>query len=106
MPMNMKNNETIRRANFASFNADGIQKGDVLGGRRRLMVRHANAMMGIMRKPIIRTDHPNPKEEPFSILDNAMGITMPPTDAPAAAMPRAAARFLSNHCDTAGNAGN
>ena len=64
------------------------------------------AIKGIMRNPMIRNEHPNPREEPFSIFDNAMGMTMPQMNDPDRTTPKAAARFLSKYCDTAANTEN
>lgn len=105
MPRKMKNNETIRRTNLASLKAAPIKKEVVLGGRRDLMTTHEKAIRGIITNPMTRTDHPNPREELFSIFDNAMGMTTPPMDDPDTTTPKAAARFLSKYCDTAANAG-
>ena len=70
------------------------------------MVTHANIMKGAMRKPIIRTEQPNPREELLSILEMVIGMIMPPMDEPETTTPRAVARFLSKYCDTAAKAGN
>lgn len=56
------------------------------------MVKHAKPIRGIMRNPMTRTDHPNPKLDPFSILDKAIGMTMPPTEDPETTTPNAEAR--------------
>lgn len=66
----------------------------------------AKARNGMTRKPMTRTDHPKPSEEPLSIFDKTMGIIIPPIDDPDMTTPRAAARFLSKYCDTAAIAGN
>src|SRR6266567_9157970 len=106
MPRNMKNTETIRRMKFASLKAAPMKKAVVLGGRRDLTVTHEKAKRGNMTSPVTRTVHPNPREELFSIFDNAIGTTTPPMDDPDKARPKAVARFLSKYCDTAAIAGN
>src|ERR1700733_3722166 len=106
MPRNMKNTETIRRMKFASLKAAPMKKVVVLGGRRDLTVTHEKAKRGNMTSPMTRTVHPNPREELFSIFDNAIGMTTPPMDDPDKARPKAVARFLSKYCDTAAIAGN
>ena len=54
-----------------------------------------------MTNPMIRTVHPKPSDVPLSILERAIGITIPPMDDPDTAIPRAEARFLSKYCETA-----
>jgi hypothetical protein len=54
--------------------ADAIQKLFFLGGSRARTVTMAKIMNGMIRNPMIRTDHPNPKEELFNIFDKAMGM--------------------------------
>lgn len=70
------------------------------------MVKHAKAMRGMIRNPMTRTDHPNPREDPFSIFDKAIGITMPPMEDPETTTPKAAARLFLKCWETAANAGN
>jgi hypothetical protein len=54
--------------------ADGIQKLLFLGGSRARTVVTAKSMNGNMRKPTIRTDHPNPKDELFNSSERKMGM--------------------------------
>ncbi|KAL2680725.1 hypothetical protein Neosp_008328 [[Neocosmospora] mangrovei] len=105
MPRNMKNSELIRRRYLVFLKASAMKKVVVLGGRRGLTVKHENPISGIMTKPMIRTDQPNPIEESFNILDKAIGNTTPPIEEPETTTPNAAARFLSKYCETAANAG-
>ena len=89
-----------------SLNAVPMKKVVVRGGKRDLMTKHEKAKRGAMTNPMTRTDHPNPRDEPFSIFESTMGMTTPPMDDPDTATPRAAPRFLLKYCDTAAIAGN
>lgn len=52
----------------------------------------------------MRTDQPKESGESLSILDKAIGKTMPPMLEPDTTMPSAAARFRWKYCDTAAKA--
>ncbi|TAQ89958.1 hypothetical protein B7494_g1693 [Chlorociboria aeruginascens] len=99
IPRSMKKNEAIRRTYFVSFQAATMKKVVFLGGRRALIAIQEKVRKGIITNPMTRTDHPNPREELFSIFDNAIGIITPPIDDPDTAKPKAAALFLSNLSD-------
>jgi hypothetical protein len=106
IPMNAKNMEIVRMINLISLKAAEIQKDLVRGGSRALTVKTEKPRKGMIRKPMTRTLHPKPRSVPFSILDKATGMTIPPIEEPDITMPIAAARFLSKNCETAAIDGN
>lgn len=106
MPRKTKKMEMTMKLNLASRNAEVMRNDVVLGGRRALMTATENTMNGIMRNPIILTVHPKPREVLLSILDTAIGITIPPIEEPDIPKPSAAALFLSKYCDKLTMAGN
>ena len=101
MPRNKKNCAAVRRLKAGSLNAAGIQKVDSCDRSLDLTATQQNANMGAMTNPMIRTDHPKPSDVPLSILERAIGMTIPPMDDPDTAIPRAEARFLLKYCETA-----
>lgn len=62
---------------------------------------HENAKSGMSTNPMIRTDHPNPRDVLLSILERAIGSTTPPIDDPETTSPNAAALFFIKYCVTA-----